>query len=382
VTRQRRAHRAVAAGFVVLGALDGVWVARLPALKHKLALDNGRLGIAIFAVSLTATLVLPLSGWVSARRGSRAPAAFGLLLGAGALAAAAFAPSLAVLVVVGCGLGSGIGIADVALNAHGVELEHRIGRPLLSPLHAAWSFGLLGGSAATAVSAALGIGLHAELPTVAAVLALVVGLAGPRLLGGTAADVESARFALPRGALALPAALMFCAFFVEASAMSWSAVFLNGPAGASSAVAAGAVVSYAAAMGAARLVGDRLLLRWGIGGLARRSGTITCIGTLLAITTRSPAPALVGFALVGVGCAAIVPALFRVGGSAPGVAQSAGIAAVASAGYLGGLCNGPAIGFLARAVGLSAALGLLAVAGAVIAMLGPRLSGSALQTMS
>ena len=328
-------------------------------------------------MSLTATLVLPLSGWASARRGSRAPAAAGLLLGAGALAAAAFAPSLAVLVLVGCGLGSGVGLADVALNAHGVELERRVGRPLLSPLHAAWSFGLLGGSAVTAVSAALGIGLHVELPGVAAVLALVVGLAAPRLLGGTAAEVGSARFALPRGALALPAGLMFCAFFVESAAMSWSAVFLNGPAGASAAVAAGAVVSYAAAMGAARLVGDRLLLRWGIGGLARRSGAVTCAGTLLAIATRSPAPALVGFALVGVGCAAIVPALFRVGGRAPGVAQSAGIAAVGSAGYLGGLCNGPAIGFLAQAVGLSAALGLLALAGAIIALLGPRLVSAA-----
>ena len=328
-------------------------------------------------MSLTATLVLPFAGWLSARRGSRGPAGLGLVLGAGALAAAAFAPSLGSLVVVACGLGAGIGVADVAVNAHGVELERRVGRPLLSPLHAAWSFGLLGGSAVTAVSAALGIGLHVELPTVAAALALVVGIAAPQLLGGTAADVGTARLAFPRGPLALPALLMFCAFFIESAAMNWSAVFLNGPAGASAAVAAGAVVAYAAAMGAARLVGDRLLLRWGIGGLARRSGTLSCAGTVLAIATRSPVPALVGFALVGIGCAAIVPALFRVGGSAPGIAQSAGIAAIASAGYLGGLCNGPAIGFLARAVGLSAALGLLALAGAVIATLGPRLSGRA-----
>ncbi len=289
---------------------------------------------------------------MSARRGSRAPAVAGLLLGAGALASAAFAPSLAVLVVVACGLGAGIGVADVAMNAHGLELERRLGRTLLSPLHAAWSFGLLGGSAVTAVSAALGIGLHAELPTVAAVLALVVGIAGPHLLGGTAADVESAHLAFPRGALALPAVLMFCAFFVESAAMSWSAVFLNGPVGSSAAVAAGAVVAYAAAMGVARLVGDRALLRWGFGGLARRSGALTCIGTLLAITTRSPVPALVGFALVGIGCAAIVPALFRIGGSMPGISQGAGVAAVATAGYTGGLCNGPVIGFLAQAVGL------------------------------
>jgi len=101
------------------------------------------------------------------------------------------------------------------------------------------------------------------------------------------------------------------------------------------------------------------------------------VGTLLAITTRSPAPALVGFALVGIGCAAIVPALFRIGGSMPGISQGAGVAAIATAGYTGGLTNGPVIGFLARGVGLSAALGLLAVAGAVIVVLGPRLGSRA-----
>jgi hypothetical protein len=372
-TVETRAHKALAAGFIVLGALDGVWVARLPALKHKLSLDSGRLGIVIFAVTLTATLVLPLAGWVSSRRGSRGPAGIGLVLASGALAAAAFAPSLALLVLVACGLGAGVGVADISMNAHGIELERRMRRPLLSPLHAAWSFGLLGGSAATAISAAVGLSLHAELPAAGAALTVLALLAARNLLTGTAAEVETAHFALPRGALALPAALMFWAFFVESASMSWSAVFLSGPAHASAAVAAGAVVAYAAAMGAARLVGDRALLRWGFGGLARRSGAVTCAGTLLAITTRSPAPALVGFALVGVGCAAIVPALFRIGGSMPGISQGAGVAAVATAGYSGGLVNGPLIGFLARGVGLSAALGLLVVGGAVVALFGPRL---------
>ena len=370
------AHRALAVAFVVLGGLDGAWVARLPALKHRLALDSGRLGLVIFAVSLAATLALPLAGWLSSRFGSRAPAALGLVVGSAAVGVAAFAPSLAWLVAVACVLGAGVGIADVAINAHGVELERRMRRPLLSPLHGAWSFGLLGGSAVTAGAAAAGVGVRVQLPAVAVALTLVVLVATPQLLSGTRADVESAHFALPRGALALPAALMFCAFFVESAAMNWSAVFLNGPAGAGAALSAGAVVAYAAAMGLARLVGDRLMLRWGIGGLARRSGVLTCLGTLLAITTRSPAPSLVGFALVGVGCAAIVPALFRFGGSAPGIAQGAGIAAVATAGYSGGLLNGPAIGFLARGVGLSASLGLLVAAGAVIAVFGPRLVSS------
>jgi MFS family permease len=144
-----KAHRALAACFVVLGAIDGAWVARLPALKHRLGLDSGKLGIVIFAVSLAATLSLPSAGRVTARFGSRRPAVIGLGVGAAALAAAAFAPSLGSLVAVACVLGAGVGSADVAVNAHGVELERRMHRPLLSPLHAAWSFGLLGGSAVT-----------------------------------------------------------------------------------------------------------------------------------------------------------------------------------------------------------------------------------------
>ena len=374
--RLRRAHVALAGGFVILGLLDGTWVARLPAVKHQLGLDSGQLGIVIFAASLAATLVLPSAGWLSSRHGSRGPVGIGLWLTAAAVGVAAFAPSLGLLLVVMCVLGAGIGIADVAANAHGVELERRLGRPVLSPLHAAWSFGLLGGSAVAAVAAALAIGIRVQLPVVAVTSAIGVVAVVIGLLPGTAADVDTAHFALPRGALALPALLMFCAFFVESASMSWSAVFLSGPAGASSAVAAAAVVAYAAAMGVARLFGDRLMLRWGIGGLARRSGLLACAGVALAVATRAPVPALVGFALVGVGCAAVVPALFREGGSVPGIARGAGVAAVATAGYAGGLLNGPAIGFLARGVGLSAALGLVAAAALVIALLGPRL-GSA-----
>jgi hypothetical protein len=161
--------------------------------------------------------------------------------------------------------------------------------------------------------------------------------------------------------------------FVETSAMNWSAVFLTGPVHTSAAVAAGGVVAFSIAMAFARLVGDRFTTRWGVSGLARAGGLLTLAGMTLALATRSTVPALVGFACVGAGCAALVPALFRLAASAPGVSSGAGIAAVATAGYTGGVINGPAIGFLARGVGLTGALGVVAFAGLLIATLGPRL---------
>ena len=373
----RRAHVALAVTFVIFGTLDGTWAARLPALKQRLGLDSGKLGLVVFLVSLTATLLLPVAGLLAARRGSRMPTALGLSLAAVGISGAAFAPSFATVVPAACVIGAGFGIADVAANAHGVALEEGIGRPILSVLHGMWSFGLLAGSAIAAGAAAASISPRWQFPVVCGVALVFVAVLVPRLLPGTAADVDSAHFALPRGALALPAFLTFCALFVEFAAINWTAVFLTGPVHASAAVAAAGLVVYAIAMAFARLAGDRLLLHWGIGRLAGRSGALTCAGMALALATRSAVPALVGFALVGAGCAAIVPALFRVGGSVPGVASGAGIASVATAGYAGALVNGPVIGFLARSIGLTGALSLVGVAAAIIAVLGPRLGSGA-----
>jgi hypothetical protein len=374
----RRAHLALAVVFAAFGTVDGTWAARLPALEHRLALDSGELGLVIFSVSGTATLLLVVAGWLAGRFGSRGPAALGLSLAAAGLVAAAFAPAYGTLVGAACVLGAGFGVVDVAANAHGVALEGRVGRPILSALHGMWSVGLLLGSAVAAGAAAVAVGPRGQFPAVAAGAAVVALVAVPRLLPGREdAAGETAHFDLPRGALALPAFLTFCSMFLESSTMNWSAVFLAGPAHAGAAVAAAGVVAFSIAMALSRFVGDAALLRWGVAGISRRGGLLSCLGVALAVGFRTPAAALVGFALVGAGCAAIVPVLFRVAGSIEGVGAGAGIAAVATAGYTGGVVNGPAIGFLARGVGLSAALVLLAVAGAAIALLGPKLDSAA-----
>jgi predicted MFS family arabinose efflux permease len=372
----RSAHIAIAVAFIAFGAAEGTWVARLPAIKQRLGLDSGELGLVLLGVSLTATVLLTSAGWLASRRGSRGPIMLGLVVLAAALTATAFAPSFSTLLLAACLLGAGVSIVDVAANAHAVAIEQGLGRPVLSALHGAWSLGLLVGSGIAAGAAAAAVGVRAQFPAVAIGVVVAAFVLSPKLLPSSEdAAVESAHFAWPSGALALPAFLTFCSMFVESSTMNWSAVFLSGPAHSSAAVAAGGVVAYSIAMVAARLAGDPLTVRWGVPGLARRGGALTVLGMALALLTRSPIPALIGFALVGAGCAALVPALFRVAAAAPGVSSSAGIASVATAGYMGGVVNGPTIGFLARGVGLTVALSSIAVAGALIALLGPRLQG-------
>ena len=52
-SKLKRAHVALAVTFVAFGALDGTWAARLPALKHRLGLDSGQLGLGMVSTSPT-----------------------------------------------------------------------------------------------------------------------------------------------------------------------------------------------------------------------------------------------------------------------------------------------------------------------------------------
>jgi hypothetical protein len=79
--------------------------------------------------------------------------------------------------------------------------------------------------------------------------------------------------------------------------------------------------------------------------------------------------ALLGFAALGAGLAAVIPVVFRAAGSTPGIAPGMALAAVSSTGYLGFVAGPPLIGSVAEAIGLPAALIILVALGLVVAAL-------------
>jgi MFS family permease len=95
---------------------------------------------------------------------------------------------------------------------------------------------------------------------------------------------------------------------------------------------------------------------------------------LLALATLDPRLVVAGFLVVGLALSAVVPVAMSVAGDlAPGRAGGA-VAVVATLGY-GGFLLGPVfVGGLAEALGLRAALGVIAVAGFMIYALSLRLA--------
>lgn len=373
----RPARRAVTVIFLLNGLLFGAWAARIPAVKGRLDLGDGALGLALGLIAVGALVAMPLSGWLSARGGSRRTTQLAFVCFCVAVSLPALAPSYAPLLVGAFLLGASGGGLDVAMNAHGVAVERRHPRPILSSFHAAFSLGGLLGALTGALAAGLDIDVRVHLLTLCA-LSLAIGLWQCRRLLPTDADHAGEQagplLARPPRALWAVGAVAFCALLAEGAAADWSAVYVKESLGATASVAAFAFVAFSAMMTSGRLIGDGLTSAWGPVALVRRGGLLSALGVGGALAIGHPAAALIGFACLGTGLAVMVPVVFRAAAQLPGVTPGVGIAAVSTMGYSGLLAGPPAIGGLAELTSLPLALGLLAAAGLVIAALAPRVA--------
>jgi MFS family permease len=356
----KRARVAVTFAFVAHGALFGTWVSRIPAVKAELDLGEAALGLALFGASLGTLLALPVAGLTAARLGSRPGTAWGVPVFAAFLPLLAVAPGLASLFAALFLFGAAAAMLDVAMNAHSLAVESVYRRPILSGVHAGWSFGGLAGAALGGAAAAAGIDPLAHFLLAAIVVALPWLLLAPLLLPADADRPDAPpRLVRPPRRLAALAVLAFCGLFAEGAAADWSAVFLDESVGSGTGVAALGYAAFSVAMAVTRLVGDRLTTRWGPVAVTRAGGVVAAVGLAASLVAGTVPVALAGFALMGVGLATVVPIAFRAAGSVPGIPAGVGIAGITSVGYAGFLVGPPLIGGIAEVATLPLALGVV-----------------------
>ena len=380
----RAARRAVTVIFLLNGLLFGAWATRIPAVKDGLDLSEGRLGVALALIAVGALSAMPVSGWMSARHGSRWTTRLTAVAFCLATPLPAFAPTYPTLLLACFVLGASGGALDVAMNAHGVAVEQRHPAPILSSFHAAFSAGGLIGAASGSLAAGLGIDARVHLATMAVLGLAAVPAAGRALLPGDVDHAEDDAPLLvrpPRRLWAL-GLIGLCGLLAEGASGDWSAVYVRDSLGAGAGVAGLAFAAFSLTMTAGRLVGDRLTTAWGADRLVRRGGMLGAAGLGAALLIGEPWAAITGFACLGAGLSAVVPTIFRAAGNTPGIAPGVALAAVSTAGYTGFLAGPPCIGFLAQATSLPVALALLVVLGLVIASLAPKVSAPVREPVS
>jgi predicted MFS family arabinose efflux permease len=366
----RSARAATFAIFALTGAMFATWASRLPATQERLALSPGELAVALSGVELGALIGLPLGAGLTGRLGSRVALRLAFTVFPSALALVGRAPRLAALVLSLVAFAAANSVVDVAINAQGVELERRLRRPVLSGLHAGHPLGLVAGGSAGTAAAALGTGVATHFGA-AAVAGLALGLAATRWLVREPAEAAPSRrgLARPGRRLLVLGLVAFCATLVTSTAENWSAVALREQHGAGQALGAATFTAYALAQAAGRLAGDRLVARHGRLRVVRTGALVAAAGAAAAVLSPGVPLAIAGWVLVGLGLAAVTPAIIGAAPRLSGMPVPSAIAAITSISYLGSFSGPPLIGGLATLAGLTAALGATILVSLVLAAL-------------
>lgn len=272
----------------------------------------------------------------------------------------ALAPSLVALCAALFVYGATAGMSDVAMNALGIEVENRLDKSIMSGLHGMWSVGALIGSAAGTVAAhtATDARLHHAIAALLLTTAGLIACRGVLDLQSRPDEEPPPRFTLPPKSALIIGAIGFCAVFAEGASLDWSAVYLRDVLDSSDGLAAASTTAFTLTMALARIAGDRIVDRFGAVRTVRTGGLMATAGGLLVVFSPSPAAAMCGFALLGLGVAVVVPLAFAAAGrSGPNPSQA--IAGVATITYTSSLIAPSAIGSLAEATSLVVSFGVV-----------------------
>jgi len=372
---EQRARIAVAAVFLTNGAVFANLLPRYPEIKDSLALSNAELGTAVAAFPFGALLAgLTASTLVRRFRSSRV-ASVGMVAVAIGILLAGLAPNAALLAGALFLAGACDAVVDVAQNAHALRVQRRYGRSILNSFHATWSAGavlggLMGsGAAGLAIPLPVHLGMSAALFIVVALVALRFLLPGPedadreptpRMRLRSRAAGQAGLLLLVLGVLASAGAL------IEDSGASWGAVYLSGSLGAAAAVAGLGFVALQALEFLGRLIGDRVVDRFGQRATARGGATIVVLGMGLALAFPSVPLTIVGFGLAGIGVATLIPATMHAADELPGLPPGMGLTVVSWLLRIGFLVSPPVVGLVADATSLRIGLLVVPIAGLAV----------------
>jgi predicted MFS family arabinose efflux permease len=355
--QERRATRLI---FFVVGFVAASWACIVPFAKTNAKLGEGTLGLVLLCLGVGSLLAMPTAGALSTRHGCRVVLIASSLLACATLPLLATVSSPQLLGAVLFLFGAALGSADCVMNVQAVIVERANTKPLMSGFHAFYSLGGIGGAVSISTLLTMGATPISSMLVALAFLATAVLIAYPGLLAyGNPA--EGPAFAIPRGEVLTLGVLCFVVFLVEGSMLDWSAVLMTEQRTTSPAQSGFGYASFSVAMTLGRLVGDRVVAKIGRPLVVSGGGLLAAAGIALSALCAIRAVALIGYALVGIGCSNIVPVLFTAVGRQKSMPQAVAVPAITTLGYAGILAGPAGIGFIAQHSSLPIAFLFVAV---------------------
>ncbi len=351
--------------FFIQGIVFASWASRIPDIKTSLGLSDAALGGLLLALPAGQLAGMGLSGYLVARFGSRIVLLIAAFLYPGSLLLLGAAPSVMLLAAALVVFGLCANLMNIAANTQAVGVEMLYRRSILASFHGLWSLagftgGLVGGLMVAQQQTPF---VHYLIIFSLSIVLAVV--AGAYLLPRDVSkkDKTGRIFVKPDKNIVVLGLITFACMICEGTMFDWSGVYFEQVVHAPVTWSRLGFIAFMSTMAGGRFVADYFITKFGTQRILQCSGLIILSGLLLAVIFPYMVTSTIGFLLVGMGVASVVPMSYSLAGRSKTIQPGVALAMVSSIGFLGFLLGPPLIGFVAEGYGLRWSFTLIAVLG-------------------
>jgi MFS family permease len=370
---KKRIRIAVALTYFCMGLSFATWASRIPDIKTALNLSDAALGTILFALPVGQFLMMPFSGRLVTRFGSRKVILF-------AIPAYTICLTNLGLATQGWHLGIALflfgifgNMCNISINTQGIAAEKLYERPIMSAFHGGWSIAGFTGALIGLLMIHLKVPPYTHFWIVVSLVFLVISLNYGKLIQGKAgpamASSKKRFFSKPDSALLQLGVIGFCSMASEGAMFDWSGVYFKDVVQAPSSLVILGYTSFMIMMSAGRFIADGLVVRFGRKRLLQVSGIMISSGLFIAVLFPYLVASTFGFMMVGLGVSSIVPSVYSAAGRQGKVAPGIALATVSSVSFLGFLMGPPLIGYISAAAGLRYSFAVIGIFGICITLL-------------
>jgi MFS family permease len=346
------------------------WASRIPDIKTRLHLSTGELGSILLALPIGQLLMMPVSGRLVTKYGSKTILSFAIFLYAIELTNVGWASrgwQLALALFVFGIVGN---MSNISVNTQGVLAEKIYGRPIMTSFHGVWSIAGFSGALFGSLMMNLRLTPHEHFFVVAAFVFVTAFIARRYLITGTAAPVEKKKFfSKPEGILVKLGIIAFCSMVAEGMMFDWSGVYFKEVVKVPASLVLLGYTVFMIMMATGRFAGDRVIAAIGRKKMLQVSGILVLTGLLISVLFPYLTTATIGFFIVGLGVSSVIPTIYSTAARSSKTAPGMALAGVSSIGFLGFLTGPPIIGYIAQLSSLRISFAVIALFGLCITIM-------------
>jgi MFS family permease len=345
---QNRKYFAPAFLYSCFSLIFSTWVTYIPFIADKLRITEGKIGGALFFTSVGALVMIAVTNRLIDRIGVGRLAFFGFVLYAFSMYGMFLAPDYPMLCLSLFCFGMMSSVFAVSLNSLTAVIEMKAGTYIMTGSHGFWSMGgMIGATTGSFIAGMLKMPLlHISL-LIGMLVIIQLFLRKEYYHIRSEPHEKEKRRRIPVKPLLAIASIGLIMMVSEGAIADWSALYLKKIVLLKLQYIGLGYALFSMGMTIGRFLGDALSRKYGSWRLLRMAIGFSLIGFILVLLAN-PLSALSGFFIIGLGFSIIVPEIYRLASTMPGIKTTEGVSIIAVTANIGFLAGPVALGFIAE----------------------------------